>query len=160
MESRLQPAVDCFMHGARDQDPARWRFGFQPRGDVHAIAIKIVAVDDQVAEVQADAEDDGGVRRLIPIGFGHCLLELDCGTECIHGAGELGQRAIARQLDQPPAMTRQHRLQPLRPMGLQPRQRAVLIPAHQPRVAHDICRKDGRQSPYNPLAGQRPPPWH
>jgi hypothetical protein len=37
--------------------------------------------------------------------------------------------------------------------------RSTYIPAHQPRVAHDICRKDGRQSPYNPLAGQRPPPW-
>ena len=37
---------------------------------------------------------------------------------------------------------------------------APLILAHQPRVAHDICRKDGRRSPYNPLAGQRHPPWH
>ena len=36
--------------------------------------------------------------------------------------------------------------------------RAVLIPTHQPRVAHDICRKDGRQSPYNPLAGQKASP--
>ena len=33
--------------------------------------------------------------------------------------------------------------------------RAVLIPAHQPRVTHDICRKDGRQSPYtrSPVKG-------
>ena len=92
------------------------------------------------------------------IGFGHCLLELDGGAKRIHGAGELDQRAVARQLDQPAAVASQDRLQPLCAMGLQPGKRAVLIPAHQPRVAHDICRKDGRQSPYNPLAGQRPPP--
>ena len=108
--------------------------------------------------MQPDPEHDGGVLGLIPIGFGHGLLELDGGAKCINGAGELDQRAIARQFDQPPAMTCQNRLQPLRSMGLQARQGAVLIPAHQPRVAHDICRKDGRQSPYNPLAGQRPPP--
>ena len=57
-------------------------------------------------------------------------------------------------------MARQDRLEPLFAMLPQPGKRAVLIPAHQARVAHDICRKDGRQSPYNPLAGQRPPPWH
>ena len=57
--------------------------------------------------MQADAEHDGGVLRLIPIGFRHRLLELDGGAERIHGAGELGQRAVARQLDQPAAMAGQ-----------------------------------------------------
>ena len=92
------------------------------------------------------------------IGFRHYLLELNGGAQRINGTGELNQRAVARQFDQPPAMTRQNWLQPLRSMGLQLRQSAVLIPTHQPRVAHDICRKDGRQSPYYPLAGQRLPP--
>ena len=98
------------------------------------------------------------VFRLILIGFGHCLLKLDGGAQCIHGAGKLCQRAVAHQLDQPATMAREDRLEPLFAMRPQPGKRAVLIPAHQPRVAHDICRKDGRQSPYNPLAGQRPPP--
>ena len=114
--------VDRFVHGARDHDPTRRRFRLQPRGDVHAIAVEIVAVDDQVAEVQADAEHDGGVLGLIPIGFGHRLLELDGGAKRIDGAGELDQRAVARQLDQPATMAREDRLQPLRCDG--PRSRA------------------------------------
>ena len=35
------------------------------------------------------SEDDGGVRGLILVGFGHCLLELDGGAKGINGAGEL-----------------------------------------------------------------------
>ena len=52
-------------------------------------------------------------------------------------------------------MTREDRLEPLFAMLPQAGKGTALIPAHQARVAHDICRKDGRQSPYNPLAGQR-----
>jgi hypothetical protein len=43
-------------------------------------------------------------------------------------------------------------------MPPQAAKRAGLVAPHQPRVAHNICRKNGRQSPYNPLAGQKPPP--
>jgi hypothetical protein len=107
--------------------------------------------------VQADAEHNGSVGGLVLISFRHYLLELNGGAQRINGAGELDQRAVARQLDQSSAVTRYYWLQALRTMGLQSGKRAVLIPAHQPRVAHDICRKNGRQSPYNALAGQGPP---
>jgi hypothetical protein len=49
-------------------------------------------------------------------------------------------------------------LEPLLSMLPAVGQASRFISAHQPRVAHDICRKDGRQSPYNPLAGQRASP--
>ena len=65
IERRLQPAGDRVMDVARDHDAARRRFGLQPRRDVHAIAVEVVAIDDQVAEMQADAEHDGGVLGLI-----------------------------------------------------------------------------------------------
>ena len=95
-----------------------------------------------------------GVLGLVPVGLGHGLLELDGRAERVHGAGELDQRTVARQLDQPAAVAGQCRLQALGAMGLQPGQRAVLVAAHQARVANDIRRQDRRQSPYNPLAGQ------
>ena len=54
-------ACDGIVHVTRNHDAARRRFRLQPCRHVHAIAIKIVAIDDQVAEVQADAEHDGSV---------------------------------------------------------------------------------------------------
>ena len=64
----------------------------------------------------------------------------------IDGAGELDQRAIAGQLDQPAAMPGQCGLEPLGAMVPQARQRAALVPAHQAGVADHIGRNDGRQS--------------
>ena len=142
----------------RDHDAAGRRFGLQARRHVHAIAVEVVAIHDQVAKVQADAEHDGGVLGLVPVGLGHGLLELDGGAQSVHGAWELDQGAVAGQLDQPSAMASQNGLQPLGPMGFQPGKGAVLITAHQARVANDIRRQNRRQSPYNPLAGQEASP--
>jgi hypothetical protein len=124
----------------------------RPRGYVHAIAIEIVTVDDQVAKMQADAEHDGDVLGLFPVGLGHGLLKFDGGVKCIHSAWKLDQRTVARQLDQPAAVPSQCRLQALGAMALEPGQSAVLVPAHEARVASDIRRQNSRQSTYNPLA--------
>ena len=113
VERGLEPARHRFVDRPRNHDAARRRFALQPRRNVHAVAVEIVAIDDQVAEVQADAEHKGGVRRLVAVGVGHGLLELDRGAQGIHGASELDQRAVAGQLDQPAAITRQRRLEAL-----------------------------------------------
>ena len=96
VERGLEPARDRVVHVTRDHDAAGRRFRLQPGRDVHAVAVEIVAIDDQVAEMQADPEHDGGVLGLVPVGLGHGLLELDGRAQRIHGAGELGQRAVAR----------------------------------------------------------------
>ena len=80
IELHLDPLAHEVTHRSRDHDAAWRRLGLQPRRHVHAIAIEILAIDDQVAQVQADAEDDGCVHGLVPVGLGHCLLELDGGA--------------------------------------------------------------------------------
>ena len=58
IERGFEPASHCLMNSARDHDAAGRRLRLQPCGHVHAVAVEVVAFDDQVAEVQADAEDD------------------------------------------------------------------------------------------------------
>ena len=67
MKFCLDPAVDRFTHGTRDENAAWRRLRFKARSHVHAVAVKIVTFDNQVAEVQPDTEYDGGVRRLAPL---------------------------------------------------------------------------------------------
>ncbi len=138
--------------------PPGRRFRLQPGRHVHAIAVEIVAVDDQVAEVQADPEHDGGVLGLVAIGVGHGLLELDGRAQRIDRAGKLDQRTVAGQLDQPAAVAGQRRFEAFSPVGLEPGKRAVLVTAHQARVANDIRRQNSRQSPYHALARQEASP--
>jgi hypothetical protein len=71
----------------------------QPRGNVHAVAVEIVTIDDKIAEMQTDSEYDPAVFGLIPIGLRHSLLEFDGRAQRFHGARKLGQRAIPGELD-------------------------------------------------------------
>ena len=48
-----------------DADPARLRDPFQPRGDVDAVAEDIVVVDDDVADMNADAEVEPSIRATL-----------------------------------------------------------------------------------------------
>ncbi len=86
------------MYRARNHDAAGGCFGLQPRGDVDTVAVEVVTVDDQIAQVQSDAEDDGRVFGLVPVGLGHGLLEFDNRAEGVYCARELEQRAVAGQL--------------------------------------------------------------
>ena len=75
VKRRLHPASHGFMDGARDHNATCWRFPFQPGRHVDAVAIEIVTIDDQVAQVQAHAEDKRGVGRRVAVGLGHGLAE-------------------------------------------------------------------------------------
>ena len=136
---------DGFVDVTRDHDAASRSFRFQPRGDVHAIAVKIVTIDDQVAQVQAHAEHKRSVGRLVAVGLGHGLLKLDSGAQRINGAGKLDQGAVAGQLDQPPSVFRQHRIEVFGTVLAQARQRPALVTPHQAGVADNVCSNDCRQ---------------
>jgi hypothetical protein len=102
-------------------------------------------VTEANCSLQDVAHHDGGARR----SYRHSITS---------SAPVVKSGAIAHQLDQAATVARKDRLEPLFAMLLQAGKRAVLIPAHQPRVANDIRRKNCRQSPYNPLAGQKASP--
>jgi hypothetical protein len=129
-EIRLEPAGDSIVNVAGDHDFSSRSLALQASGDVHTIAIEVVALDDQVAQMQADAKHDPGLFGLLPVGLGHGLLKLDGGTQRIHGTGKLCKCPVPGQLDQPAAMPGHRRLEPFLPMCAQPGQRATLIPAH------------------------------
>jgi len=44
-------------------DAAGLRQRFQPSGDVHAIAVNVIAFDDDVADIDADSENDAAFLR-------------------------------------------------------------------------------------------------
>jgi len=110
---------------------ARWRFPFQPSCYVDAIPIQVVAVHDQVAQVQAHAEHQRRVCRLVMVRVRHGLLEFDGGAQGIDGAGELDERAVAGQLDQSTSVFLQDWIEMLRAALPKARQRPALVTPHQ-----------------------------
>ena len=131
------------MHAARYANPSRRRDLLQAGGDVDAVAEDVVALDDDVADVDADAEGNAPILGYLGGAVSHRRLHLDRAAHSIDHARELQQQAVAGGLDDAAAVAGDRRVDDLLPKGFQRRQRAALVAAHQPRVARDIGRHDG-----------------
>ncbi len=78
---------------------------FKPRGKVHAVTVEIVAIDDQVADVETDAEPDVAVLGDALIAFGHPALDFDGTARGGQDRSELHQKPVAHHLeDAPPCL--------------------------------------------------------
>ena len=103
---------------------------------------KIVTVDDEVAEMQTDAEDDAAVLGLVAVCLKHRLLELDGGPQGVNGAGELGEGTVAGEFDKAATVARKGGFEALGAVGLQSREGAALVAAHHAGVSDRVGDKD------------------
>ena len=74
---------------------------FEPRRDVDAVAVDVGALDDDVAEIDADAKLDAWSSGDTSVAVEHRLLHLDRAAHRIDDAGEFHQHAVAGRLDDP-----------------------------------------------------------
>src|SRR5262249_20268494 len=132
LEGDVEPALRILVNTSRDADPAGLRQSFQSRGDIDAVAVDVVAVDDDVADIDADPELDPRLRRLVGIALVHAALNLDGATHGIDDAGEFGQQAVAGGLDDAALVFVDLGIEHRAPVGLQPGERSFLVEAHQP----------------------------
>src|SRR5262249_29127679 len=58
LKSDRQFAPDLIVHGSGNRDAARHRHRLEPDGDDHAVAVEIAALDDYIAHVDADTQDN------------------------------------------------------------------------------------------------------
>ena len=132
-------------HRARDADTADRTRRLQPGGDVHAVAVQVGAVRDHVADVDADAEADAAVRRLVAVIHRHLLLHLDRAAHRAVDAVERDQQRVAAGLHHPAAVLADRRVDQRAPQRAQAAQRAGIVQADQPAVADHVGVDDGDQ---------------
>jgi hypothetical protein len=82
-----------------DEHPAGIGQGLDPCGDVDAVTIEVVALDDHVAEIDADTQLDAVVRRDVRVPPGYRLLHLDRAAHRINDAREFDQHTVTGGLD-------------------------------------------------------------
>jgi len=74
--------------------------GYRPRGNVDAVAVNIAfVVDDDVADINADAKFDTVIFGDDRVTLGHLLLNLDGALGCIDRARKFDEHGIARRVD-------------------------------------------------------------
>jgi hypothetical protein len=79
-------------------------------GEIDAIAENILAIDQNVAEVNTDAPFHPAFAGSPSITLRHQLLECDRALYGTDHRGELDQRAVASGLDDPPTMLGNERI--------------------------------------------------
>ena len=92
------------MHRARDRNATRLRDPFQSCSNIDAVAKDVVAVDDDIANMDADADFDPLVLRRAGTALTHGTLKLYSAPGRIYRTGKLDQQAVACGLHDAPAM--------------------------------------------------------
>ena len=127
---------------------------FEPRRDVDPVAKDVVVLDDDVAEVNADAELDPAVRGAAALRSAIAALHLDRAAHRIDDAGEFHQQAVAGGLDDAATVFGDLGIDQLAPVRFQPCERPFLVRTHQPRVAGHIGGEDRGQPAFDAFPSQ------
>jgi hypothetical protein len=137
--------VDLLVHGAGHEHAARVGERLQPGGDVDAVAVDSGVVVDDIAEVDADAKAHASMLGHGLIARGHHGLDLDRAFGGTDDAGEFGEDAITRGVDDPASVPgdqgQDHAL-----MRLEVAHGGGLVFVHEPAVAGDVGGQDGGES--------------
>ena len=142
LELHLQLAANLAVDIARDADAAGLGERLEPRRQIDAVAIEIAALDDHIAEIDADAQEDvliGGYACVLRL---HRLLQVDGAFHGVDDAGELDKDAVAHDLEDAPALLRDQWHQDIVTARPQQRHRAGLILLHEPAVADHVGGKN------------------
>ena len=140
-ESNADLAAHLGMDDVRGENAASRRLAFEAGRDIDAVAEYVVALDDDVAEIDADAKLDG--RLSGQIALTHRPLDRDGAFDRIDDAAELNQCPVAHHLDDA-AMTRgDGGIECLVPDLPQRGERAGLVGLHHAGVTGDVGGEDG-----------------
>ncbi len=99
------------------RDAAGLRDAFEPRRDVDGVAQEVGAIDDDVAQVNADPERDAAVGGDLGVALRHAALHVQRAAPGVDDARKLDEDAVAGGLDDAAAMGRDGRIDQLQSHG-------------------------------------------
>ena len=123
----------------------------QPGGNIDAVAIDIVGIADDVADIDADAEFNALFRGHPDIAVDHTALDVDGAAYGVDHADEFHQHPVAGGLDDSATVLGDLGIDQFLAMRLELAQRAFLVNAHQPAIAGDVARENRGQSAVDPV---------
>ena len=153
LEANVDPIADAFVDDRGDADSTGLGERLQSRGDVDAIAINVLAFDNDVAKIDADSQHDDPLRRAFIRRRGTAALHRKRAVYGIDHAAELDDGAIADQLHDAAVVGGDGWVEDGLSVPLQSSQSARLVGSHQSRIADHIGREDRRQFAVNAHVG-------
>ena len=121
--------------------------------DINPIAKDVVILHNDVAEIDPDPEPDAAVPGDTRFAVGHRPLNFSRTTHRVDHAGEFGQHAVAGVLHDPAVVLGDLWIDQFSEVGLEPLVRALLVRAHQARIARHISGEDRGKTPGGDCSG-------
>jgi len=149
LQIEVELPLDLIEDIACQADATGFRQGFEARRDVDAIAEDIAVLDDDVADIDADAKDDAPILYDSRIARPHCDLHIDGEGNGIDDAGELHERAVAHQFDSTAAILRHLGIEKILTMLLERRKLADFVLAHEAAVADHVEGEDRGETTFH-----------
>ena len=143
LQVNLHAVTDTITHHPGDIDFSGRGKRFDAGRHVDAIAIDIVAINHDVAQVDADAKLDWPLRCGVAMALDHLLLNRHRALERIHDTAEFHQDAVSHELHHPAVVGLDEGFDQLAAQRLEPGQGTGLILPHQTAVADDVRHQNG-----------------
>src|SRR5271167_1357617 len=98
LEADVDPIADAFVDDRGDADSAGLGEGLQTCGNIDAIPVDVVALDNDIAKIDTDSQHDDRLRHVLIWRRGGGALHRKCTVHGIDHATELSDDAVADQL--------------------------------------------------------------
>jgi hypothetical protein len=146
VESKVELRFHLVVGLTGERDTAGRSQFLQPSRNHHTLTMAILAFNDHVAEIDADAHVDASVLGDTVVALGHRALKDNRAFNSLDDAAELGQEAVAHQFEDASVVHCDLRLEDLFAMRPKPRERIRLIPLDQSAVADHVRGQDGGEA--------------
>jgi len=91
-------------HRPRHTNSTRLGKSLQPGRNIHCISEQVFSLHYDIADVDPDAKPHLLMGRSTRVRFGNGILHVDSTLHGVHGAGEIGDKAIASRVEDPASM--------------------------------------------------------
>ena len=145
-----QPVAHLVADRTADHDPAGRADALQAGRHVDAVAQQVLALGHDIADVEADAEDDPAIPGHVRVAPGHAVLQCQRHADGLDGAAELDQQAVAGGVEQAAVMGLQQRIDQFGAVAAQRGKRSLLVSTDEAGETHHIRREDCRQPALHP----------
>src|SRR5215472_11808529 len=149
-ERDRQSGSDLIANRTRETDTPGFGKRLQPGRYIDPVTKQICPLDDDVPEMDADAEAHLLAWGALRVLFVDRFLDFDRAIDCIYRAGKIRHDAVAGGIEDAPMMSGDQSVED-RPMGLECAQRADFVQPHQAAVLGDVGRKDYRELSFDDL---------
>jgi hypothetical protein len=138
LEGQLELVADLIVYSPAHTDSIGFGEAFESCSDVDAIAANIIAVDDNVADIDTHAELDAPISWKLGVPLDRATLHFNRAAHGIHYAWELDKNTVTRGLDHAASVLSDLRVDLLSSVSLEARESAFLVDAHEPAVAGHV----------------------